>query len=386
MTGQTDVADIERWFLDRGTPQLIEQYSASEDVLTRALPFLTLVFLLELTGALNADWPWWANVLAAAGAAGLLLAIWAMVNRAHGRPALARPARVGPVELAVFALVPPLFPAVFNQQFAQAAAILAANVVILAGTYAVFSYGLVPLTRWATARMFRELGELLGLLTRALPLLLLFVTFLFVNTEVWQVSEAMEWEFHVATVVMFMLMGGGFLLTRLPTELDRLARFQDDAEVDRLCADTPAAPVATAIADLDQIPTDLSRRQRVNVLLVVIISEAIQITLVALTIFVFFVVFGLVAIRPDVVASWVGDAALDERVGTFTFGGNDVVLTAALLRVAGFLAAFSGFYFTVYAVTDANYREAFFDRIAGEMRQTFAVRAAYLALLGRRSS
>ena len=46
-----------------------------------------------------------------------------------------------------------------------------------------------------------------------------------------------------------------------------------------------------------------------------------------------------------------------------------------------FLAAFSGFYVSVYAVTDATYREEFFDRVAAELRQTFAVRAVYLTLV-----
>src|SRR3546814_11027955 len=76
------------WFTARGTPHLIEGYSAAEDVFTRALPVLTLVLLLEVGGALNADFRWWQNVLAAAGGLALLLGIWASVNRSRGRPPL----------------------------------------------------------------------------------------------------------------------------------------------------------------------------------------------------------------------------------------------------------------------------------------------------------
>src|SRR3546814_8362249 len=43
------------WFTARGTPHLIEGYSAAEDVFTRDLPVLTLVLLLEVGGALNAS-------------------------------------------------------------------------------------------------------------------------------------------------------------------------------------------------------------------------------------------------------------------------------------------------------------------------------------------
>ena len=38
--------------------------------------------------------------------------------------------------------------------------------------------------------------------------------------------------------------------------------------------------------------------------------------------------------------------------------------------MAGFLAAFSGLYFTVYVLTDATYRSEFFDEVVGEVRGT----------------
>ena len=51
-TGEsTTRIEIERWLTRRGTPHLIADYSASRDVLTRALPLLTAIFVLEMTGA-----------------------------------------------------------------------------------------------------------------------------------------------------------------------------------------------------------------------------------------------------------------------------------------------------------------------------------------------
>jgi hypothetical protein len=43
-----------------------------------------------------------------------------------------------------------------------------------------------------------------------------------------------------------------------------------------------------------------------------------------------------------------------------------------------------GLYFTVVLVTDATYREEFFDGILAELRQTFAVRAVYRHALATR--
>ena len=104
--------------------------------------------------------------------------------------------------------------------------------------------------------------------------------------------------------------------------------------------------------------------------------------LVILTVTRFFVAFGLLAVRPDVQRRWVdGGSPVDPAV-ELDLLGSPAMLTPALLRVAVFLGVFSGFYVAVYAVTDDTYHEQFFDRVATELRQTFAVRAAYLQAIG----
>ncbi len=55
--------------------------------------------------------------------------------------------------------------------------------------YALQSLRAQVIAGWALRRAFRSLGLLLPLLTRALPMLLLFITFLFINAEVWQVAS-----------------------------------------------------------------------------------------------------------------------------------------------------------------------------------------------------
>jgi len=70
---QSRVEDIERWLVRRGIPHFIDRYSASRDVLTRAIPVLTLVFVFEVFGAAQLEWRWWANLLAVAGGFAILL-------------------------------------------------------------------------------------------------------------------------------------------------------------------------------------------------------------------------------------------------------------------------------------------------------------------------
>ena len=126
----------------------------------------------------------------------------------------------------------------------------------------------------------------------------------------------------------------------------------------------------------------MTRRQQGNVLLVLFYSQAVQILLVTIAIGVFFFGFGLVAIRPEVMGVWLGQIGSEVLWSGDVFG-REVEVTRALLHVSGLLAALSGFYFTVYVITDSTYRQEFFEEIIGEVRQSLAVRNTYLALWRR---
>ena len=56
---------------------------------------------------------------------------------------------------------------------------------------------------WAIRRTLGSLGQLFPLVTRALPLLLLFVTFLFINAEVWEVASRLDGSVMWLTVALF---------------------------------------------------------------------------------------------------------------------------------------------------------------------------------------
>ncbi|CAN5630742.1 hypothetical protein BH10ACT1_BH10ACT1_40780 [soil metagenome] len=378
------VAATERWFLRRGTPHLIDGYQASADVFTRTVPVLGLVLLLEVLGAARFDWVWWQNGLALIGGIALLGAAWAVVDRLRGRPLWARPDDVGAVELTAFVLVPPLLPLVFGGQLGSAALTAGFNVALLGLIYLVTSYGLIPLTRWALGQTARQVGTVLDLFGRALPLLLLFSIALFINTEVWQVSASLDGVLFGVTVAFFVSVGLAFLLIRLPAELGKLRdQLAGDAVV-QACADSPLAALAGELVAADEVRSvPLTRRQQGNVLLVLLFSQAVQVLLVTVAIGTFFFLFGLIAIRPEVVDAWLGDAIGRGELLTWQWFGRDLAITRALLHVSVFLGALSGFYFTVYVITDSTYREEFFEEIVGQVRQSLAVRNVYLALLAR---
>ncbi len=246
--------------------------------------------------------------------------------------------------------------------------------------YALVSLHLQPILRWAVRQTFGSLGWVFPLITRALPLLLLFMTFLFINTEVWQVSSSLDRGLLWLTVLLFAGVAVAFLLVRLPEEVNAVS---DDARGDRLtdlCAGTPVAAVAGEVTR-DGASPELSPLQRINLILVLLFSQALQVLLLAGSVFVFFIAFGSLAISDEVIVAWLGDeTAGGEQIPSSLPSLDWLPVSNELFQVSVFLAAFSGLYFTVYAVTDEKYREQFFTSISHELESAIGVQTVYRAL------
>ena len=383
-----EVQELEQWFLDRGAPNLIEGFQQRVDLQRRSRPFLLAAIVIEVVvGVADLDTAWWQNGLALAVAFAVLSAI--RLARPAGRlargelAAIVQRARAAVVsEPVAFVVLPPLLTATVGGQPLQGLEFAVANVLLLVGVYAAAGFGLVPVIRWAAGKAALQLGSAARLLARALPLLLLIQIVLFINTEMWQVADGFDGLALGVVVAMFMATGGVFLVTRLPGELDELATFTDGDAVRAFVVGTPAEGlVAEEYVDEPQelSANALTRPQRLNVSLVALFTQGMQITLVTMLVGAFFIVFGLLTITPEIMDSWLGHTG-DEL---FSLGvlGHDLRCTAELLKISGFLAAFSGLYFTVVLVTDETYRKEFRAELLDELRQTFAVRLVYLRLL-----
>ena len=349
-----DLASYERAFHRAGLPSFIAQRTAREDIWTRAVPIMALVFGAEVLGAIDLKLAVWANALLILAAVTILLVTLAAVNRFRGRPALARPQEIGKTELAVFVFVPALLPLILNQQVTSAIVTAVGNSLLLAILYGTIGYGLVSIVLWAGRRLLGQLATSLGLLVRALSLLMLFSFVLFLTTEMWQVFAEASTARLVGIAGLFIAVGVGFLLSRLPREIASL-----EAEVNQTAPGPP-----------------LDRRERVNVGLVFFVSQCLQVLTVTVAVGIFFVAFGLLAVDNGLIDTWVGR----EPDVVATIGGVDV--TAELLRVAGALAAVSGLYYAISVLTDQTYREEFLTELTSEMRDSFVARAEYRRATG----
>jgi hypothetical protein len=353
------IRELERGFRRDGLPNLIVDLSATEDVFTRAVPFLVVVFMLEVVNALAVSASW-ANLFLALAGAVLLLAGFGLLNVLRGRRFLAIPQRFGIPELVVFVTLPALLPVVFGRQFRFGVTTVLVNVAILVLVYVVVGFGLIFIVWWVVVRLFALLGGSMIVLVRAVPLLLFFSLVSFFTTEIWQVFTTTGLATFWTAVGMFVLLGMGFLAVRLPGVVREVL----------------------AESHLGDVP--LRRRERVNLALVALISESLQVGFVSGAVWLFYVLLGALLVSADVRDAWLLQPST--VVWDVAWFGERVQVTTALLRVATGVAGFAGLYYAVTILVDSAYRDQFVDTLTEELRDTFRRRAEYLGLLQRQGA
>lgn len=382
----------ERWFIHKGLPHLIEGYQATTGVMTRMIPGLVILFFLETNLVFGDRFSGWAQAAAWCGSAGILLAGAVAANRLRGRRPFQRPDRVGFVELAVFFALPPVVVAIFGGSPARDALVtLVLNVVAVPVIYLITSYGVIPMIRWAAVFMSRQIRQMIQLLARSLPLLLLFSLVIFLNAEMWQLAHDFAPAYYGIVVGMVLALSFVFLAIRVPVEVRSLAGFSSWQEVVDCCmaTDSPPASVPGFLAtarerraptegDGEKVPLSapLDRRARANVGLLLFVSALVRMLLVGVVVGVFFVVLGLFTVRADTILQWTTQTELDPLAAWHLFGA-EMVLTGELLASAGVIATVSALQFAVASLNDVTYREQFFNDVAGEIRSVLAVRAVY---------
>jgi hypothetical protein len=348
------VGELERSFRRAGLPTFIRGYSARQ-AFAKALPILTVAFVLEILNALNFDFGFWTNVGFLAGGIGIALGIMGALNVARGQRFLSVPHRVGLAEMIVFVVVPSVLPLIFGAQETSAVVTLIGNTILLSLVYLVLGFGAVSILEWAARRFVSLLAASLTVLVRALSLLLFFLLVIFFTTETWQIWTVPRPPKFIAAAGLFVLLAAGFLLLRLPGSVRGL-----EAELEG---------------------EHLSRPQRVNVGLVMFLSQFLQVVFVAAAVWLFFVVFGSLLVSAGVRELWLGEQG-SQLLRIPFFGDTVVVITVELLRVATGMASFAALYYAAATQLDEAYREEVVERIAEQMKETFARRAEYLELLG----
>lgn len=235
-----------------------------------------------------------------------------------------------------------------------------------------------PILGFAFSQTLGSVRYVLPMASRALPLLLVFVTFLFINAEAWEMTTNLPFGLLWFTVLLMLGLAVLFLLVRLPEEVDRVDDEVDDAFIVRACQGTPLEQASRDLAaDPDRHPAayaQVTGFERWNLILVLLVIQTVQVLLLATAVFVFFLLFGSLVMETETQLSWTG---LDpDQLRNAPYLSH---VSVSLMKVSLFLASFSGLYFTVSAVTDDTYRRQFFSVVENQLERAVGMRAVYLA-------
>ncbi|MEK9526286.1 MAG: hypothetical protein ACPGNP_08240 [Acidimicrobiales bacterium] len=372
----------ERWFVRRGLPHLIDDYTATDDIFTRMAPFLAGVVFLEFFLAFGDRWTGWSQAVAFLGGIAALVGGVVLVNRIRGRRSFQLPDDIGVWELALYVVLP-IVPTVIGSQGSaldNAVSVVAFNLVLLAVGYVVTSWALIPMMRWSFGQVRRQVTDVANLAMKSLPTLLIFSAFIFINAEMWQVANDFTLPLFGMVMLLLVGIGGIFIFVSVRRLTVDLARFSAWGDVRPRCANTPVEEIIPADDEPAPDTPPLVRRAEWNVNLLLFVAQGIQVLLVSLVITTFYVVFGLLTVREETLLQWttVGELTYerDWAVDIAIFG-TDLIFTRQLLLVALFIGMFSGLNFAVQVITDDTYREEFIADMTAEVRDALAVRAVY---------
>jgi hypothetical protein len=247
--------------------------------------------------------------------------------------------------------------------------------VVLAVTATAF--GVNRVLRFSMHWFFRSVVTGAGGVLHVLPLLLVAITFFFLNNATWQTAGELSGIPLVLTVLLLLALIVAFLMRRGRADLEDFAVFAGAEEVRQAL---PAALRPEAAVAYRVVPLRL--RERLNLLLVAVFGKVMVAFVVGLAISAFFVVFGVLTVDEPTVRSWIG---VQPRILWEVFvAGDRYTMTAEHVRVAVFLGAFSALYFVVSSASDEHLARSLDTATNRHLRTCLAVRAVVLGTPHRR--
>jgi hypothetical protein len=385
---EEDRQAVETWFRRRGLPLVIRRRFRGSELLQRSSPALVVLLVMDPllfgigrlvsteTFDRASDNPGFVVVLLALTLAVLVVPVLAgwltskWMRRMSDRAELV-------LAVAVVVLLVVVLPAVeFGSGLRRGRlALLPFNVLLVPLVLILVHVGAGSILAWALRNAIWQLGKIGSLASRALPLLMLVVLFSFFSAETWQVADALpRWRlwfvvaFLAALAVLFM----GSVLAEELRSMVRTIRVGRVADLVGHVAGTPLADLVDHAHQRE--PHPLTRSEKLNVALVLFLTQALQIVVFAMLVFGLFMVFGALTVTDTVVESWIGH---EPQLGRLF--GLQLPVTNALVQVALFLSVFSGLYFAASVATDQHYRKSFFEPLLADVRVSLAAREIYLA-------
>lgn len=386
MTIPTEVDErvaAEQWFLRHGLPSVLTQRARWRRLWWRSAPavvalttvFVAIRIITLASGGREIDIDAhptpaeWVILTVLLGVAPVALGAAALASRVvsqRGRSLIVA------VSLIVCALVD-----VVSSEPLSILPDLVSTAVAVALVFAAIGLGIGSVVGWSIRLTLAHLKSVGVLFTRALPVLLLTVL-VFFNGPVWSMATTIS-RGRMWLLIGFMLaIAGAFLCTGVvervrPTLTSPVVRDEDIKQLQ----DTPFGSMPDP-DNGDHLTTPLSRGERVNVTFVVAVSQFVQIAAVALVTSVIFLIMGMVALTPQLLARLTVNG---DPQGTWL--GMVLPIPQALIHVAMFLGALTFMYVSARSVGDGEYRSRFLDPLIDDVRVVLLARGRYRAYVAR---
>jgi hypothetical protein len=364
--GSRDLDAVHRWFLQRGLPMVLGRRVRGRGLVQRAAPAIGVAgaavalhdVAIELTrGDIDTA------VVARLAAVCVLLLTGVAAVVTDSVAATTRRAAAWMV-LAVFVFGLPL------AQYSWGRWAFESVLIILASAWLTYA-GIGSIASWALRFSWTQFGALGTLMGRALPLLMLTVMVYFTN-EIWQLSARLSGTRFWQTTAFLSAVAVAFMVTTIRDEVGEL-RASRSAERDAASGTPLQKPV-------EQARPELSRSERVNVVAILVLAQAIQVIFFAAGVFIFFMALGAIAVPDELELLWSGEesCAVGEPPCRAVVLGVPLPVSQTAVHTALFVAVLSGLYFTVSSSVDPIYRQRFFDPLVADVAANLAARDAYL--------
>lgn len=239
--------------------------------------------------------------------------------------------------------------------------------VIIALIVVFTALGIGSILGWALDATALNLSLAGTLFVRALPVMLLTVLAFF-NTYMWLMASIVSRTRLLLALGFLGLIAIAFITSATVERVRPML-----TATDRPVGDDPGlrgTPFHGLPAPERRIP--VSRIERVNVVFVLVMSQVLQVLMVAIVTGLIFFVLGLILLTPTLLAEWTRNGAGDGQIL-----GMTLPVPQALIQISMFLGALTFMYISARAVGDADYRAQFLDPLIKDLRVTLDARDRY---------
>ena len=375
MTATTQRVAAESWFLERGLPGVLTRRGRWRRLWRRSAPLLAgvstvvvcagVISLAAGNRTIDIDNDPSAVEVLILAVLGLMIPLAFLVGWLVSRVTTPPHRRL----CSTVAVVAMLAAGMLNGTNTDRLGAIVTDVALVASVVVLTGLGVGSVLGWALRLTMSHLATIGGLVSRALPVVLLTVL-VFFNGYVWsmatKISRPRMW-----LVIGFMVLIATAFLVRGVIERVRpvlASAWARDADGRRL-ADTPFAAMRDPITG-----GPLNRGERANVIFVVAASQVAQVAMVAVVTAAIFFVLGLLVLSPEILATWTNNGP-DQG----TWFGMTLPVPQPLIHVTMFLAALTFMYVSARAVGDGEYRTQFLDPLIDDLRLTLVARNRYRA-------